>query len=76
MLYESSDRFFPHQYINKGDTPITYEQSLPASELTAIAEKEALEFAIKIFAVFGWFPAEPALRNLAEDQKKLIERRL
>lgn len=76
MLVESFDRFFPFRYVNKWDTPITYEQSLPASELSAVADKEALEFAIKVFSVFGWVPAEAAVRNFVEDQKKLIERRL
>jgi len=32
--------------------------------------------AIKVFEVFGWVPSEAAERVLAEDQKKLIERRL
>lgn len=76
MLYESFDRFFPHEYVNKWDTPITYEQSLPAGELSAIADKLALDMAFKVFSVFGWIPAEAAVRNLVEDQKKLIERRL
>ena len=36
----------------------------------------ALDMAIKIYSVFGWTPAEAAVRTLVEDQKKLIERRL
>ena len=76
MLFESFNRFFPHEYVNQWDTPITFEQSLPASELSAIADKIALDMAIKVFSVFGWIPAEAAIRNLVEDQKKLIERRL
>lgn len=76
MLYESSGRFFPRQYVNQWDTPIPLEQSLPASELSAVADKIALEMTIKVFSVFGWTPAEAAIRNLVEDQKKLIERRL
>ncbi|MCJ7653874.1 MAG: hypothetical protein MUO97_00980 [Dehalococcoidia bacterium] len=76
MLFESFDRFFPHEYVNQWDTPIIYEQSLPASEVSANADKIALDCAIKVFSVFGWSPAEVAVRNLVEDQKKLIERRL
>lgn len=76
MLYESFDRFFPHEYVNQWDTPIIYEQNLPASELSANADNIALTFAIKVFSVFGWSPAEVAIRNFVEDQKKLIERRL
>ncbi|MBA7714068.1 hypothetical protein ES703_123082 [subsurface metagenome] len=74
MLYESFNRFFPREYVNKWDTPITYEQSLPANELSAVADRTALEFAKKVFSVFGWIPADAAIRTLVEDQKKLIER--
>jgi hypothetical protein len=42
MLYESSDRFFTHRYVNQIDTPILFEQSLPANELSASADKMAL----------------------------------
>lgn len=76
MLYESFERFFPNKYVNQWDTPITFEQSLPASELSASADKMALDMAIKVFSVFGWSPADAAIRNLTEDQKKLIERRI
>lgn len=76
MLFESFNRFFPHEYVNKWDAPITCEQSLPAGELSAIVDKIALDMAVKVFSVFGWVPAEAAIRNLVEDQKKLIERRL
>jgi hypothetical protein len=76
MLYESFSRFFPNEYVNTWDTPIKFEQSLPASDLSAIANEIALEFAVKIFSVFGWMPADAAIRTLVEDQKKLIERRL
>lgn len=76
ILFESSGRFFHHRYVNKWDTPISYEQSLPSNELSSVADREALDFAIKVFSVFGWVPADAAVRNLFEDQKKLIERRL
>lgn len=76
MLFESFDRVFPDQYVNQSDTPITCEQSLPTGELSASIDKIALDMAIKVFSVFGWIPVEAAVRNLVEDQKKLIERRL
>lgn len=76
MLFESSDRFFTHRYVNQNDAPITFEQSLPAGELSATADKMALDMAIKVFSIFGWIPAEAAVRTLVEDQKKLVERRL
>jgi len=76
MLFESFGRFFTHRYVNQSDTPITFEQTIPASELSATADTMALNMAIKVFSVFGWIPAEASVRNLVEDQKKLIERRL
>lgn len=76
MLFESFSRFFPHTYVNPSDRPIEQEWNLPAGELSAFADQMALDMAIKIYSVFGWIPAEAAVRTLAEDQKKLIERRL
>ena len=76
MLVESFDRFFPFRYVNEWDTPITFEKSLQANELSATADKMALDMAIKVFSVFGWVPAEAAIRNFVEDQKKLVVRRL
>lgn len=77
MLFESFDRFFPgERYVNTWDEAITCEQSLPASELSANADRLALDWAIRVFSVFGWNPTEAAIRNLAEDQKKLTERRV
>ena len=76
MLFESFDRFFRDGYVNTSDTPITFEHNLLSAELPALADKMALDMAIKVFSVFNWIPAEVAVRTLAEDQKKLIERRL
>ena len=76
MLYESFSRLFTYQYVNPVDTPITFEQNLPAGELSASADKLALDMAIKVYSVFNWIPADAAIRTLVEDQKKLIERRL
>lgn len=76
MLYESFERFFTFRYVNQSDMPITLEETIPASELPAAADRMALEMAIKVFSVFGWIPADAAIRNLTEDQRKLIERRL
>lgn len=76
MLYESFDRFFTNRYVNPSERPFERQLSLPVSELPAIADQQALEMAVDIFEVFGWSPAESAMRNLTEDQKKLVERRL
>lgn len=76
MLFESFERFFRDGYVNPSDTPITFEHSLPPAELPARADKLALDMAIKVYSIFNWIPAEAAIRNLIEDQKKLIERRL
>lgn len=76
MLFESFERFFPHEYVNQSDRPIEQQQSVPVGQLAAIADQIALEMAIKVFSVFGWVPGEAAVRTLAEDQKKLVERRL
>jgi len=76
MLFESFERFFPHEYVNQSNRPIEQEKSVPVGELPAIADQIALEMAVKVFSVFGWIPSDAAVRTLAEDQKKLIERRL
>jgi len=76
MLFESFNRFFDYSYVNQSDRPIEQQQSLPVGELSAVADRMALEMAIEVFSVFGWVPSEASERMLAEDQKKLIERRL
>jgi hypothetical protein len=76
MLFESFERFFTNQYVNKSDMPITCELRLPTSELSATVDKIAMDMAIKVYSVFDWIPAKAAIRTLVEDQKKLIERRL
>jgi len=76
MLFESFDRFFRDGYVNPSDAPITFEHKLPPSELPALADKMALDMAIKVYSIYNWIPANAAIRNLVEDQKKLIERRL
>ena len=78
MLFESFERpwFFIHEYVNPSNTPIEQQKSVSVGQLSAVADQMALETAIKVFEVFGWVPNEAAERMLAEDQKKLIERRL
>ncbi len=76
VLYESFERFFRYNYVNKSDRPIEQQYTLPVSELSAVADQMALDLAIKVFSVFDWMPVDAAIRTLAEDQKKLIERRL
>lgn len=76
VLYENFERSFHYNYVNKSDRPIEQQYTLPVSELSAVADQMALDLAIKVFSVFGWMPVDAAIRTLAEDQKKLIERRL
>jgi len=78
MLYESFERiwFSVQKYVNPSNTPIEQQESMPVNQIVAVADQMALETAIKVFEVYGWVPSEAAVRMLAEDQKKLIERRL
>ncbi len=78
MLIEKFERpwFFIHEYVNPSNTPIEQQRSVPVGQLSSVADQIALETAIKVFEVFGWVPNEAAVRMLAEDQKKLVERRL
>jgi hypothetical protein len=76
MLFESFERLFPNEYVNKSNIPIERQVSVPVGQLAAVADQIALEMAIKVFEVFGWIPSEAVKRMLVEDQKKLIERRL
>jgi len=75
MLFESPNRFFPHEYVNQSGRLIEQQKSITVGQLAAIADEVALKMAIKVFSVFGWVPGEAAVRNLSEDQKKLVERR-
>ncbi|MFC2044817.1 hypothetical protein ACFLT8_06480, partial [Chloroflexota bacterium] len=64
-----------HLHLSKSYLPIL-SHSLPVGELSSSVDKIALDIAIKVYSVFDWIPADAAVRNLIEDQKKLIERRL
>lgn len=68
--------FLAHQYVNLSNMPIEQQRSISVGQLSAVADQIALETAIKVFEVFGWVPSENAIRWLAEEQKKLVERRL
>jgi len=78
ILFESFKRvwFSIHEYVNPSNTPIEQQRSISVGQLSAVADQIALETAIKVFEVFGWVPSEDGIRWLAEEQKKLIERRL
>jgi hypothetical protein len=77
MLFESFERswFLVHKYVNPSNTPIEQQKNVPVGQLSAVVDQLAVETAIKVFEVFGWVPSEAAERMLAEDQKKLIERK-
>ena len=78
ILYENVSRpwFLMHEFVNPLNTPIEQQRSVPVSQLSAVADQMALDMAIKVFEVFGWVPSGEGIRWLAEEQKKLIERRL
>jgi hypothetical protein len=78
MLYENFERIFflSQEFINPSDRPIELQKSVPAGQLPAVADQTALDMAVKVVEVFDWVPGEDGVRMLAEDQKKLVERRL
>ncbi|MFQ5872196.1 MAG: hypothetical protein ACE5JL_00140 [Dehalococcoidia bacterium] len=76
MLYEDFERLFFYNYVSESDQPISQEWNVPASELRAVADEKALEMATKILSVFNWTPDEGQVRILADDQRKLLERKL
>ena len=76
VLYESFNRFFPNKYVNASERSAGLEWTLPADRLRSEADGLAVDLAVRIFSVFGWDPSEAQIRGLAEDQSKLIERRL
>jgi len=57
-----------------GRDQITCEVTVPQVQLLAGAPELALDTAIAIFERFGWF--NPPRQTLADDQRKLLERRL
>jgi len=78
MLFENFERpfFLSYQYVNPSNRLIEQQKSVPVGQLSAVADQIALDMAIEVFSVFDWVPSVAAVRMLAEDQKKLIERRL
>ncbi len=78
ILFENFKRvwFSIHEYVNSSNTPIEQQRSVSVGQLSTVADQIALETAIRVFEVFGWVPSEDGIRWLAEEQKKLIERRL
>ena len=78
LLYEDFSRpwFLAHEYANSSSKPIEQERSVSVDQLAAVADQVALETAIEVFEGFHWVPREETIRWLAEEQKKLVERRL
>ena len=70
----SSSRFLHDGYVYTTDDPIVIEREIPQQELVSDPDNFALDFIIEIFERFSW---NNSLRQiLAEDQKRLRERRL
>lgn len=77
-LFENFDRpwFLAHPYVNPSSTRVGLNTSVPIGQLSSVADQLALETAIKVFEVFNWMPSDDGVRWLADEQKRLIERRL
>jgi len=61
-------------YVYVGDDPIIIEKEIPQQELVTNPDDFALDFIIEIFERFNW--NNPPRQILAEDQRRLRERRL
>jgi hypothetical protein len=68
----------PYRYLSESYicriNEIPFDKELPATDIIAARHEEALKAAIHIFERFGW--QDPPWQILAEDQRKLLERRL
>jgi len=70
----NASRFLRQGYVHTADDPIIIEKEIPQQELVANPDDFALNFIIEIFERFNW--NNPPRQMLAEDQKRLRERRL
>ena len=69
-----SRRFMPDWYVRASDEPILIEKEVSEQDLITNKDELALDVVVEIFENFNW--NEPPRHILAEDQKKLRERRL
>lgn len=70
----SASRPLDEGFLYTTDAPIIIEREIPQQTLVANTDNFALDFIIEIFERFNW--NNPARQILAEDQKRLRERRL
>ena len=70
----NSSRLLDENFVYTADEPIIIEKEIPQQELVAAPDNFALDFIIEIFERFNW--NNPSRQMLAEDQKRLRERRL
>lgn len=70
----SASRFLPDGYVYTTDDPIIIEEEVPQQKLATNPDDLALNFITEIFERFNW--DNPPRNMLAEDQKRLRERRL
>ena len=74
LTFTHSSRWVPSgSYVSRTDH-VSYELTTSEAELRARSQDLALDAAVAIFERFGWF--NPSRTILAEDQRKLLERRL
>ena len=69
-----ANRYLHDGYVYTKDDPIVIEREVPQDKLVANPDNFALDFIIDIFEHFNW--NNPPRQILAEDQKRLRERRL
>jgi hypothetical protein len=70
----NASRFMPDGYVYVTDEPIIMEKEISQQELVTNPDNLALNFIVEIFERFNW--SNPSRKILAEDQKRLRERRL
>jgi len=70
----SASRFMEDGFVYRADEPIVIEREIEQQQLISNPDNVALGFIVEIFERFNWI--NPSLQILAEDQKRLRERRL
>ena len=74
LISLNASRGLHGSFVYNTDDPIIIEREIPQQELVAKPDGFALDFIIEIFERFNW--NNPPRQILAEDQKRLRERRL
>lgn len=70
----NSRRLMPDRYVRESSEPIVFETQVSAQDLISKTDELALDAVVEIFEHFNW--NNPPRDILAEDQRRLRERRL